>query len=63
MNEFALFLGMIALWVVLNRWVLPRFGISTCMSGGCAADYRRCCGPGSGTHLNKDDVEPKRDQP
>ncbi|GIX01532.1 MAG: hypothetical protein KatS3mg112_0469 [Thermogutta sp.] len=32
-----LFLG---LWIVLNKWVLPWFGIPTCMSGGC-------CGPSS----------------
>ncbi len=30
-------LAFLAAWVVLNRWVLPRFGVPTCMSGGCAA--------------------------
>ena len=27
-------------WVVLNRWVLPWCGVSTCMSGGCGTS---CC--------------------
>lgn len=28
----------LVVWIVLNRWVLPRFGINTCMSCGCRAD-------------------------
>lgn len=28
-------------WIVLNRWVLPRFGIDTCMSCSCRADRSR----------------------
>ena len=38
MKEFWLFLGALVLWIVLNRWVLPWFGIRTCMSGGCAME-------------------------
>ncbi len=37
MTEFWLLLGVLALWIVLGRWVLPWFGIATCMSGGCCA--------------------------
>jgi hypothetical protein len=29
MKETVLFLGVVALWLVLNRWVLPRLGIPT----------------------------------
>lgn len=39
MKTIALYLGIIALWITLNRWVLPWFGVHTCMSGGCAVDH------------------------
>jgi hypothetical protein len=28
---FLFFVG----WIALQRWILPRFGIPTCMSGAC----------------------------
>ena len=28
--------GFLVLWIGLNRFVLPWFGIQTCMSGSCA---------------------------
>jgi hypothetical protein len=28
-------------WIALNRWVLPAFGIQTCMSGACSGDTCR----------------------
>jgi hypothetical protein len=64
MKEFAIVIGMFLLWIVLNRWVLPWFGISTCcMSGGCARDNS----PPFATRLtndqDKDVVEPRGDQP
>ena len=32
-----LYLGAFLLaWIVLNRWVLPWFGVPTCMSGACS---------------------------
>lgn len=34
-KEASLILGFLVFWFVLNRWVLPLFGISTCMSGAC----------------------------
>jgi hypothetical protein len=46
LKQFGIFLAIMALWLVLNRWVLPRFGISTCLSCGCAND-RQCSAPGS----------------
>lgn len=29
MGSLAIFLAIVAIWFVLNRWVLPRFGIPT----------------------------------
>lgn len=29
MKEVLLVLSFLAVWVVLNRWVLPRFGVQT----------------------------------
>lgn len=29
MNEFLLLLGVLALWFVLSRWILPRMGVPT----------------------------------
>lgn len=29
MKEILLFVSILALWVVVNRWVLPRFGVPT----------------------------------
>jgi hypothetical protein len=29
MKEFLLFAGVIVLWLILNRWVLPRLGVPT----------------------------------
>jgi hypothetical protein len=34
-QDVALLLGVLAVWIVLFRWVLPWFGIGTCMSGQC----------------------------
>jgi hypothetical protein len=46
MKGFALFIAFMAAWFVLNRWVLPWCGISTCMSGGCSADRCPTCESG-----------------
>ena len=40
-QAISLFLLVLTVWIVLNRWVLPRFGISTCMACSCAADRER----------------------
>jgi hypothetical protein len=37
-KDIAFVLLFLGAWIVLNRWILPRFGISTCMSGSCAVD-------------------------
>lgn len=40
-KEFLFFAGFLAFWIVLNRWVLPWFGVATCMSGACGLDPHR----------------------
>jgi hypothetical protein len=35
MKELSLLAGVIALWIALNRWVLPWFGIQTCCCQPC----------------------------
>lgn len=62
MKEFALLLGALVVWIVLNRWVLPWFGIPTCMSGGCTTRGCPSCGPGPWSQSDKDVAEPKGDQ-
>jgi hypothetical protein len=37
-KDIAFVLLFLGAWIALNRWILPRFGISTCMSGRCAVD-------------------------
>lgn len=37
MKDLLLMLGILVIWIGLNRWVLPWFGIPTCMSGGCGS--------------------------
>lgn len=29
MKSLLIFVGVIAVWFILNRWVLPRFGVET----------------------------------
>jgi hypothetical protein len=62
MNSTALFLGFLVLWIVLNRWVLPRFGIPTCMSGGCTASSCPSCVPEPSNYGDKDFTQPKENQ-
>jgi len=35
MSDILIFSSLIAGWIVLNLWVLPLFGIETCLSGAC----------------------------
>lgn len=37
MKDFLLVAGFLVFWITLNRWILPWFGIQTCMSGGCCS--------------------------
>jgi hypothetical protein len=42
MSEFATLALVLVAWIVLARWVLPMFGIDTCMSGRCGCGGDRC---------------------
>lgn len=46
LQDLGLFVGVFVFWIVLNRWILPWFGISTCCCGSCAVDtHRTACEP------------------
>jgi len=34
-KSLAFLMAVLAAWFSVNRWILPRFGIATCMSGAC----------------------------
>lgn len=36
MKDVLFFAAILIGWIALNRWILPMFGIQTCMSGTCA---------------------------
>jgi hypothetical protein len=40
MDIFALmtFVLVLSAWFILNRWVLPWFGVPTCMCGSCSVE-------------------------
>ena len=40
MDNFIIAISLLLVWIVLNRFVLPWFGIPTCMSGGCGTSCR-----------------------
>jgi len=35
MKDLAVPISILVAWIVLNVWILPMFGIRTCMSGSC----------------------------
>jgi hypothetical protein len=39
--EFLYLLGLIGLWIVLMKWVLPRFQVSGCRSAACGEEHAR----------------------
>jgi hypothetical protein len=51
-KELGLLVGIVLVWFALNRWVLPWFGVATCMSGGCAID--RCPSVRDEDYLQRD---------
>jgi hypothetical protein len=36
MKDFLIVAAVLVTWIVLNGWILPWFGIQTCMSGACS---------------------------
>ena len=57
MRGFLVLLGTLVLWIVLNRWVLPLFGIHTCMSGDCSTQCWPACGPETDIGTDKGALE------
>lgn len=39
MYDILFFVSLIVGWTVLNIWILPLFGIQTCMSGACGVPH------------------------
>jgi hypothetical protein len=39
MREVLLFIGVMAIWFTMVRWVLPYFGIATCCCAGNACRF------------------------
>ena len=62
MGEFLILLGVVLFWITLNRWILPWFGIPTCMSGACIVDRCPSCGPGPLRWSHHEDVTPNEDK-
>ena len=58
--EILLPLGVLTAWIILQMWVLPYFGIKTCMSGACgpSSTARRA---NELEHPDKGDVFTSRD--
>lgn len=55
-----LMLGAVLVLIVLNRWVLPWFGIHPGVSGDCETDRCPFCGPGPLNHpTDKNVLAPK----
>jgi len=39
MHDSLFFASLIAGWIVLNFWILPLFGIPSCMGGACRVPH------------------------
>jgi hypothetical protein len=62
LKETTIILSVLTFWIVLNRWVLPLFGIATCVSGGCGTGHCPSCGPVTKKDLDQELVEVKGNQ-
>lgn len=62
MKDALVLIAILTAWIVLNRWVLPYFGVQTCMSGGCCGatcvdtNRNRDSAPASALNLGDVDV-------
>lgn len=45
MTDLIVLLAVLALWFILNIWVLPRLGMQTCLSGLCGLKSQACPQP------------------
>lgn len=57
MYGFLVFAGLFVAWIVLNIWVLPRFGIQTCMSGACCVPRTKTPVLGDAKHGMENDPQ------
>lgn len=57
MSDILVFAGIIVGWVVLNVWVLPLFGIQTCISGGCRVPRVNYAEPHRATRNSANDLD------
>lgn len=57
MYGFLVFAGLFVAWIVLNIWVLPRFGIQTCMSGACCVPRTKTPVLGDAKHGMENDTQ------
>jgi hypothetical protein len=62
MQQFLLILGILAVWFVLNRCILPWFGIPTCMSGACSMNRCPSCDSDPKADTEITSLEPKGNQ-
>ncbi|MEQ8854312.1 hypothetical protein [Gimesia sp.] len=45
MTDLVVLLVVLALWFILNLWILPRLGMQTCLSGLCELNPQPCLQP------------------
>jgi hypothetical protein len=60
LKDLGIFAAVLAAWFVLNRWVLPWFGVPTCMSGNCGTGS---CAPTDFPPAVQQTEEPQQTQP
>jgi hypothetical protein len=61
MKDILFLLGVIVVWFGLSRWVLPWFGIPTCMSGNCRTACSSALNNDSARQCDKDVCRPTED--
>jgi hypothetical protein len=60
LKDLGIFAAVLAGWFVLNRWVLPWFGVPTCMSGNCGTGS---CAPADNRPALQQPEEAQQTQP
>lgn len=41
MTSYLWLIAVLAGWILLQTWILPKLGIPTCMSGACKAEQKQ----------------------
>jgi hypothetical protein len=63
MKDVLFIVAIFAIWIGLNRWVLPWFGVPTCMSGCCGTAVGPQCNAPSSPHPSGNDATTERTEP